>query len=253
MKTVLIIDDNPVITSIYRGKLAAEGLHTEIGVNGDEGLKMLDRCKPDVVLLDLMLPKVNGMEVLQRIRARPDYKNLPVIVFSNSYSPEIMQQAWGYGATDVLHKSNTTPRNVVLALVRAIGGNAAPAAAAAVAPSAEPMQAAPARTVVDRAASPADQIAVLLQKFAAGEIASGSGDFVRLMSGGGLGEHFAAPMLKLFAAIEVLVAVADQAVAGPARELCHDSIRAIARVCRQTAGAAEGSLLSPVAVSRSAH
>jgi CheY-like chemotaxis protein len=248
MKTVLIIDDNPVITSIYRGKLAAEGLHTEIGVNGDEGLKMLDRCKPDVVLLDLMLPKVNGMEVLQRIRARPDYKNLPVIVFSNSYSPEIMQQAWGFGATDVLHKSNTTPRNVVLALVRAIAGNAAPAGAQ----GAEAVQAAPAPPVINPAVSPAEQIASLLQKFAAGEIASGSGDFVRLLSGDGLGDHFAAPMLKLFAAIEVLVAVADQAGAGPTRELCHDSIRAIARVCRQNAGAAEGSLLSPVAMSRSA-
>ena len=124
MKTVLIIDDNPVITSIYRGKLAAEGLHTEIAANGEEGLEMLDRCKPDVVLLDLMLPKVNGMDVLKRIRARPEYKTLPVIVFSNSYSAEIMQQAWGFGATDVLHKSNTTPRNVVLALVRAIGNAA---------------------------------------------------------------------------------------------------------------------------------
>ena len=120
MKTVLIIDDNPVITSIYRGKLAAEGLHTEIAGNGEEGLEMLDRCKPDVVLLDLMLPKVNGMDVLKRIRARPEYKTLPVIVFSNSYSADVMQQAWGFGATDVLHKSSTPPRNVVLALVRAL-------------------------------------------------------------------------------------------------------------------------------------
>ena len=124
MKTVLIIDDNPVITSIYRGKLAAENLHTEIAGNGEEGLEMLDRCKPDVVLLDLMLPKVNGMDVLKRIRARPEYKALPVIVFSNSYSSDVMQQAWGFGATDVLHKSSTTPRNVVLALVRAIATTA---------------------------------------------------------------------------------------------------------------------------------
>ena len=126
MKTVLIIDDNPVITSIYRGKLATGGLHTEVATDGEQGLEMLDRCKPDVVLLDLMLPKVNGMDVLKRIRARPEYKTLPVVVFSNSYSADVMQQAWGFGATDVLHKSSTTPQNVVLALVRAIAAATAP-------------------------------------------------------------------------------------------------------------------------------
>jgi len=107
MKTVLIIDDNPVITNIYRGKLSAGGLHTEIASNGEEGLEMLDRCKPDAVLLDLMLPKVNGMDVLKRIRARVEYKTLPVVVFSNSYSTDIMQQAWGVrghgGAPQVEH------------------------------------------------------------------------------------------------------------------------------------------------------
>jgi hypothetical protein len=161
-------------------------------------------------------------------------------VFSNSYSPEIMQQAWGFGATDVLHKSNTTPRNVVLALVRAIAGTG-PAPEAAVA---EPV---PARPV-----SPAEQVAELLQKFAAGEIATGSADFVRLIRADGFGDAFAAPMLKLFRAIEVLVGLADQAAAASARELCHDSIRAIARVCRQNATASEGSSLAPVALARAA-
>ena len=243
MKTVLIIDDNPVITSIYRGKLAAEGLHTEIAVNGEEGLLMLDRCKPDVVLLDLMLPKVNGMEVLRRIRARPEYETLPVVVFSNSYSPEIMQQAWGFGATDVLHKSSTTPRNVVLALVRAIPGEtAAPAA---------PVTAAAQDSGLDMPGSQESRIAALLQKFAAGDMRS-SGEFGSLIAAELSGNLFAAPMLKLFAAIQVLFTVADQAVAGQARELCHDSIRAIARVCRDQVSAAEGALLVPVAAASGA-
>jgi CheY-like chemotaxis protein len=221
MKTVLIIEDNAVIASIYRSKLAAGGLHTEIAVNGEEGLAMLDRCKPDVVLLDLMLPKVNGMEVLKRIRARPEYKTLPVIVFSNSYTSEVMQQAWGFGATDVLHKSSTTPQNVVLALVRAIAN--APASSAPVAPAAI---AAPA------AATPESRIATLLQQLSAGDIAAASSEFGRLVRESVPGTLFPVPVAKLLTALEVLVATADQTADGPERELIHDSIRAVSRIAR---------------------
>jgi CheY-like chemotaxis protein len=238
MKTVLIIDDNPVITNIYRGKLAAEGLHTEIATNGEQGLEMLDRCQPDVVLLDLMLPKVNGMEVLQRIRARPEHKTLPVIVFSNSYSAEIMQQAWGFGASEVLHKSNTTPRNVVLALLRAIAGNAA----------AQDAPAAPAaRSSAEAPSTRESPMTRVLQKLAVGDIGAASGEYRQLVETHAVTEQFAAPMVTLFRAIEVLVTLADQSVPGPARELCHDSIRALARVCGEHACASEGGLLVPVA------
>jgi CheY-like chemotaxis protein len=231
MKTVLIIDDNPVITSIYRGKLAAEHLHTEIAGNGEEGLEMLDRCKPDVVLLDLMLPKVNGMDVLKRIRARPEYKSLPVIVFSNSYSADVMQQAWGFGATDVLHKSSTTPRNVVLALVRAIATNSPPTAPA--------VPAVPAAVVAEAPANPEIQMTAILQRLASGDIDAASADFVRVVRDGVFSAQFPAPMAKLFSALEVLVVAADQAAAGPEREPIHDSIRAVSRVARTMASQAK--------------
>jgi CheY-like chemotaxis protein len=224
MKTVLIIDDNPVITSIYRGKLAAGGLHTEIASNGEQGLEMIDSCKPDVVLLDLMLPKVNGMEVLKRIRARPEHKTLPVVVFSNSYSTDVMQQAWSFGATDVLHKSSTTPQNVVLALVRAIEANSAPSAPAAPEPIATAL-----------ASSPEAQITTLLQRFAAGDVAAASPDFARLIRADVRSGHFSAPLMALLTALEVLVSAADQTADGPQRELFHDSIRAVSRVARTMA------------------
>ena len=231
MKTVLIIDDTPVITSIYRGKLAAEHLHTEIAGNGEEGLEMLDRCKPDVVLLDLMLPKVNGMDVLKRIRARPEYKSLPVIVFSNSYSADVMQQAWGFVATDVLHKSSTTPRNVVLALVRAIATNSPPTAPA--------VPVAPAAVVAEAPATPEIQMTAILQRLASGDIDAASADFVRVVRDAVSNAQFPAPMAKLFSALEVLVVAADQAAAGPEREPIHDSIRAVSRVARTMASQAK--------------
>ena len=224
MKTVLIIDDNPVITSIYRGKLAAERLHTEIAGNGEEGLEMLDRCKPDVVLLDLMLPKVNGMDVLKRIRARPEYKTLPVVVFSNSYSADVMQQAWGFGATDVLHKSTTTPQNVVLALVRAIEANTPADAAAPAAPAPQPV-------ATDAPVSAEARMSALLQRFAAGDVPAASVEFLRARA-----EVPDAPfppaLMALVTALEVLVTAAAQSAEGPDRELFHDSIRAVSRVAR---------------------
>jgi CheY-like chemotaxis protein len=224
MKTVLIIDDNPVITSIYRGKLAAGGLHTEIASNGEEGLEMIDQCKPDVVLLDLMLPKVNGMDVLKRIRARPEHKTLPVVVFSNSYSTDVMQQAWGFGATDVLHKSSTTPQNVVLALIRAIEANSTKSAPAAPAPA-----------VSEASISPEQQMTALLQRLATGDVAAASVDFGRVVRADVASALFPAPLMTLLTALEVLVAAADQTTDGSQRELFHDSIRAVSRVARTMA------------------
>ena len=224
MKTVLIIDDNPVITKIYRGKLSAGGLHTEIASNGEEGLEMLDRCKPDVVLLDLMLPKVNGMEVLKRIRARAEYKTLPVVVFSNSYSTDVMQQAWGLGATDVLHKSSTTPQNVVLALVRAIANTAT-----ATAPAGSM------RVATEAPSSQESQMATLLQQLATGDLAAASAEFVRLVRAGPPDGLFPEPLVKLFTALEILLTAADQTAERPERDLLHDSIRAVARVARTMA------------------
>ena len=221
MKTVLIIDDNPVITSIYRGKLAAGGLHTEIASNGEEGLEMIDQCKPDVVLLDLMLPKVNGMDVLKRIRARPEHKTLPVVVFSNSYSTDVMQQAWGFGATDVLHKSSTTPQNVVLALIRAIETNSTKSAPATPAPA-----------VPEASSSPEQQITMLLHRLATGDVATASADFGRVVRTDVSSALFPAPLMTLLTALDVLVAAANETADGPQRELFHDSIRSVSRVAR---------------------
>lgn len=198
-----------------------------MATDGEAGLEMLDRCKPDVVLVDLMLPKVNGMDVLKRIRARPEYKTLPVVVFSNSYSADVMQQAWGFGATDVLHKSSTTPQNVVLALVRAIA--AATAAITAGAPAAPP------RVATEAPSSPESRIVTLLQQLAAGDVAGAGAEFGRVVRAGVPGDVFPAPLMTLLTALEVLVAAADQTAEGPERELFHDSIRTVSRVARTMA------------------
>jgi CheY-like chemotaxis protein len=110
MKRIVIIEDHPVLISIYRNKFIAEGFQVEIASDGESGLELINRIKPDLVVLDLAMPKVNGIEVLKRLRASPLFQDLPVIIFSDS---AWTQQAWKEGATIVLSKSGHSPSQVV--------------------------------------------------------------------------------------------------------------------------------------------
>jgi CheY-like chemotaxis protein len=110
MKTIVIIEDHPVLISIYRTKFIAEGFQVEIASDGESGLELIDRIKPNLVVLDLAMPKINGIEVLKRLRANPLFQALPIIIFSES---AWKQQAWKEGATVVLSKSTHSPSQVV--------------------------------------------------------------------------------------------------------------------------------------------
>ena len=110
MKKIVIIEDHPVLISIYRNKFIAEGFQVEIASDGESGLELINRIKPNLVVLDLAMPKVNGIEVLKRLRANPSFQIMPIIVFSDS---AWQQQAWKEGATMVLSKSRHTPSEVV--------------------------------------------------------------------------------------------------------------------------------------------
>jgi CheY-like chemotaxis protein len=110
MKTIVIIEDHPVLISVYRNKFIAEGFQVEIASDGDSGLRLINRIQPDLVVLDLAMPKLNGIEVLKRLRVNPLFQDLPVIIFSDS---AWKQQAWKEGATVVLSKSEHSPSEVV--------------------------------------------------------------------------------------------------------------------------------------------
>src|SRR5882762_8920993 len=110
MKRIVIIEDHPVLISIYRNKFIAEGFQVEIASDGQSGLEWINRIKPDLVVLDLAMQKMNGIQVLKQLRANPLFKNLPLVVFSDS---AWQQQAWKEGATMVLSKSGHTPTEVV--------------------------------------------------------------------------------------------------------------------------------------------
>src|ERR1043166_1309632 len=102
MKKIVVVDDQPVLANIYRTKFAAEGFHVDVATDGEAALEVIQRAKPDLVLLDLMLPKIKGVDVLRTLRANPSFKALPVLVFSSSAQPSLMEEAWAAGATIVL-------------------------------------------------------------------------------------------------------------------------------------------------------
>ena len=112
MKKLLIIEDYRIIGSIYSKKFAVEGFTVEVAEDGEAGWERLNGFRPDIVLLDLMLPKLNGIEILNRARATPEFRALPIIVFSNAYMTTVIDAAWQSGATAVLTKSNTSPKKL---------------------------------------------------------------------------------------------------------------------------------------------
>jgi CheY-like chemotaxis protein len=113
MNKIVIVEDHPVLVSIYRNKFISEGFDVEIASDGESGLELINRIRPNLVILDLAMPKINGIQVLKLLRANPLFKALPVVVFSDS---AWQQQAWREGATVVLSKSTNSPRQVLEAV-----------------------------------------------------------------------------------------------------------------------------------------
>lgn len=126
MKKVLIIEDDQIVANIYRNKFTVEGYQVEIALDGEVGLELIKSFRPDAVILDLMLPKITGVELMKRIRADPEFEKLPLIVFSNTYLSNMVQEAWKAGATKCLSKANCTPRQVIEVVRSTTGDNGAP-------------------------------------------------------------------------------------------------------------------------------
>lgn len=110
---ILIIEDDHLTSKIYSQKFMMDGFVVDTAMDGEAGILKLASFKPDLVLLDLMLPKVNGVEVLRNIRGKQAYQNLPVIVFSNAYLSNMVKDAWEAGASKILTKVNHTPKQVI--------------------------------------------------------------------------------------------------------------------------------------------
>lgn len=112
MTKIAIIEDDQAISQMYRIKFEAEGYQVETAENGKLGLKLLEEFTPDIALLDLMMPVMNGDEVLDKLRATEWGKHLKVIVLTNIGEEELPDNVKKRGAVAVIQKSDMTPRQV---------------------------------------------------------------------------------------------------------------------------------------------
>ncbi|MGA1237581.1 MAG: response regulator [Limisphaerales bacterium] len=138
MNKVLIIEDDQIVGTIYRRKFNGEGFEVELAADGEAGLQAVETFEPDAVVLDLMLPKLNGVEVLKRIRANEKTATMPVVVLSNAYLSNLLREAHDAGANQCLIKASASPKQVVEAIRRALRGETSEPTPTPAAATAEP-------------------------------------------------------------------------------------------------------------------
>lgn len=112
MPRIAIIEDDQAIAQMYRFKFEGEGFEVETAENGVLGLELSEKMKPDVILLDLMMPEMNGDEVLEKLRATEWGKKPKVIVLTNMGEQEIPQKVRELGVSGIILKADMTPRQV---------------------------------------------------------------------------------------------------------------------------------------------
>jgi len=113
---ILIIEDDPYILKMYELKLGMEGYEVKTAVNGKIGVEKVGEKKPDLILLDILMPEMDGFEVLEHLKGYPDTKNLPVLVLSNLGQEDHINKVMSFGVQGFIVKSQYTPSQVVDAI-----------------------------------------------------------------------------------------------------------------------------------------
>jgi two-component system response regulator VicR len=109
---IAIIEDDQAISQMYRIKFETEGYTVETAENGKTGLQLIDSMRPDIILLDLMMPEMNGDEMLQKLRATPWGKDIKVIILTNMGEQEAPAEIKQLNVRRFIVKAEMTPRQV---------------------------------------------------------------------------------------------------------------------------------------------
>lgn len=113
MKTILIIEDEPTLQKTLSLALQQEGYEIKNALDGEIGLKLAKETKPDLILLDLILPKIDGFEALEVLKNDDATKDIPIIVLTNLESTQEIEKALVMGATTYLVKANYDLKNII--------------------------------------------------------------------------------------------------------------------------------------------
>lgn len=112
-KKILLVEDEEIIIDLLQRKLTQEGYEVFLAKDGEEGLKKMKETKPNLVLLDIIMPKMGGFEVMEEMQKDKELKKIPIVVISNSGQPVELDRAQKLGAKDWLIKTEFDPKEVI--------------------------------------------------------------------------------------------------------------------------------------------
>lgn len=110
---VLLVEDDVFLMDIYKKKFEMEGFKISVSDNGEKGLADIIKKKPDIVLLDILLPKLDGFAVLEKLKADKEVKNIPVILLTNLGQKDEVEKGLRLGAEDYMIKAHFKPSEIV--------------------------------------------------------------------------------------------------------------------------------------------
>jgi len=120
MEKILFIEDEAALQKTFGDVLSAEGFQVVSAIDGEIGLRLAESEKPNLIILDLILPKLHGLEVLKGLKENKETKNIPVIILTNLGDMENIEKALELGATTYMVKSDYTLDDVVEKVKKAI-------------------------------------------------------------------------------------------------------------------------------------
>lgn len=121
MKKILIIEDEEILADLLQKKLIQAGYSVLVAVDGVEGMKEVKKDIPDLILLDIIMPKMGGFEVMRELQKEKKFSKIPIIIISNSGQPVELDLAQKLGATDWLIKTDFDPQEVLNKVAKQIG------------------------------------------------------------------------------------------------------------------------------------
>ncbi len=122
MAKVLIVEDDPLMSRMYQKIFSFEKYEVEVAADGEEGLTKATSSNPTIILLDVMMPKMNGLQVLEKLKADANTKNIPVIMLTNLAGQQDAESALSKGAVKYIVKSEHDPKEITNMVKEIIAG-----------------------------------------------------------------------------------------------------------------------------------
>lgn len=120
-KKILLVEDERTLRDMYSLKLTKEGYEVTSAEDGEQAIELAKSSKPDLILLDVILPKIDGFAVLDTLRKTKNFAKTPIIMLTNLGQKEDLEKGKNAGATDYLIKADTTPAGIAKKVEEVVG------------------------------------------------------------------------------------------------------------------------------------